>query len=377
MNSSFPERALIVSPTLASTIGLEEAVMLQSLSDYLALQDKVSLSGHTDLGFVSVESALLARMFPFWKDIDIERIQASLVNLGLIVVQANPATQTATFIALNEPSPGAAPASTNVTALAGKRPAAPRGAATLIPPNWAPDESWVKQCKQHNIPEEFIHGQVAEFVNYWRERGQARFSWGNAFYKHVRSRWQEEQSRRGAFEASSQMSAGWQPSDDALEILINADVSPQFIQDAIPEFVLYWRERGIVNGAWNTRFIEHIRKQWAKYQASFGMDDVPRPIAPDWQPSMECYEILQLAEIDESFARAKVPEFVLYWRDSQQARASWNTTFLQFIKQEWARNLKTGHEQGQASEGHQLIDQSTREKVEERLKQLADRSWAD
>ena len=131
------------------------------------------------------------------------------------------------------------------------------------------------------------------------------------------------------------------PSQDAVEILVNAGINPEFIEDAVPEFVLYWRERGVVHGAWNTKFIEHIRRQWAKYSASFGRDDTPRPIPEDWQPSSDCYEILQLAEIDEDYARSKIPEFVMYWRDSQQVKASWNTVFLQFIKLDWARQLKT------------------------------------
>ena len=37
MNSSLiPERPLLISPTLAATIGLEEAIMLQVLADFLA-----------------------------------------------------------------------------------------------------------------------------------------------------------------------------------------------------------------------------------------------------------------------------------------------------------------------------------------------------
>ena len=37
-SSLITERPLLVSPTLAATIGLEEAVMLQALSEYSALK---------------------------------------------------------------------------------------------------------------------------------------------------------------------------------------------------------------------------------------------------------------------------------------------------------------------------------------------------
>ena len=137
------------------------------------------------------------------------------------------------------------------------------------------------------------------------------------------------------------MSAEWRPSLDALGILENSGISSSFIEDAVPEFVLYWRERGVTHGAWNTKFIEHIRRQWSKFSASFGFDDTPKPIPEGWQPSRDCYEILALAEIDESYARSRIPEFLMYWKDSQQVKSSWNTVFLQYIKQNWAKQLKS------------------------------------
>src|SRR5690606_31365952 len=111
-------------------------------------------------------------------------------------------------------------------------------------------------------------------------------------------------------------------------ILENAGINRAFIEDSVPEFVLYWRERGAIEGAWNSRFIEHIRRQWSRYSAALEHDGLPRPIPEDWQPSSACFEILRLAEIDESYAREKVSEFVLYWRDTRQPHASWNTQFL-------------------------------------------------
>jgi len=120
----------------------------------------------------------------------------------------------------NTPAPNAQQAQSN-------------GSATLIPANWQPEATWIKQCQQHNIPEDFLWDAVPEFVQYWRDRGQARFSWGNAFYKHVLKLWREEQTRRGAFEQASEMSAAWRPSPQALSILQNAGVNPHFIEDAL------------------------------------------------------------------------------------------------------------------------------------------------
>ncbi|MEQ9071102.1 MAG: DnaT-like ssDNA-binding domain-containing protein, partial [Gimesia chilikensis] len=134
---------------------------------------------------------------------------------------------------------------------------------------------------------------------------------------------------------------------------------------------------GIINSTWNTKFIEHIRKQWAKYSASFGIDDTPRPISPDWSPSADCYEILQLAEIDEEYARSRVPEFVMYWKDSKQAKSSWNTVFLQYIKQDWAKRLKQQAGNDISHAENQTLIGSSQQRIEERFQRIADRSWAD
>lgn len=379
MTTLLPERPLLLSPTLAATIGLEEALMLQTLHEAASHREAVARDSRPDLRWVAFEDEHMAELFPFWQPVDLRRIQASLKSLGMIFIEVDPRNRQRYYLAIERAD--------QEEQVAAKKPvsepaAAGRGNATLMPLNWQPDDNWVRLCKQHTIPDQFIQGLIPEFVSYWRERAQARFSWGNAFYKHVLREWRKEQTRQGAFELASTMSAEWRPSPDAMEILINAGISAEFIEDAVPEFVLYWRERGVVHGAWNTKFIEHIRRQWAKFSSSFGRDSEPRPIEEDWQPSAECYEILQLAEIDEHYANSKLPEFVMYWRDSGQARASWNTIFLQFIKQDWARRLQqqetaeSDYAQDQTSAGssqHRAQDR----RVKEKFQRIADRSWAD
>ncbi len=375
-SSLLPERPLLISPTLASTIGLEETVMLQVLGELISHGQAQPRPQRSDIKWIELSHEDLLHAFPFWATVDIKRVQLSLQNLGLILIDPDTGSSSSYYFAIDEVSTVATPAvKTKPAAMPGD--VGGGGPGTLIPPNWQPDENWIRQCKQHNIPAQFIQGLVLEFVSYWRERGQARFSWGNAFYKHVIKEWRNEQTRQGAYELASTMSADWLPSPDALGIMENAGINPSFIEDAIPEFVLYWRERGALNGAWNTKFIEHIRRQWAKFSAAFGYDDTPKLIPADWQPSADCFEILQLAEIDEGYARSKIPEFVLYWKDSNQVKTSWDTVFLQFVKQDWARQLKLEQAQEFENETHQFTSGSTKEKVRAKLEKLADRSWAE
>ena len=393
--------------------------MLHVLGELIAMRHVLAARGAGHEKWVELDADQLQSVLPFWAPIDIRRIQSNLRELGLLKVSEGASHLAQRFeiddgvMATQTPrqQPAAVPVAAQVfvgdndaasTEMAAPRQGLPvygssanthaasaqqrqtNGAATLIPANWQPEATWIKQCQQHNIPEDFLRDALPEFVQYWRDRGQARFSWGNAFYKHVLKLWREEQTRRGAFEQVSEMSAAWRPSSPALSILHNADVNPHFIEDAIPEFVLYWEERGASSGPWNTRFIGHVRRQWARCSAMQGFDDTPRPIAANWTPSADFYETLQLAEIDAEFANARVAEFVLYWRDSQQAKASWNTTFLQFVKAEWARKLQRDAQQpsrGMSTRGGQNAEDrrdgsAGTSSVAERLRQLDDRSWA-
>lgn len=377
-----PEHPIVISPTLAATIGLEEAVLLQTLSELLKHRG-LTRTAQSNRRWLNIDHKELGELLPFWQQDKIRKLLESLKNLGLVISE-NVEGGDKIWVAIDQASPDSLLPAKKQAASSSAKQAKPTVArldkdesSNLIPLDWQPDDNWIRLCKQHSIPEDFIQSLVPEFVTYWRDRGQARFSWGNAFYKHVLKEWRHEQTRRGAHELASTMSPEWQPSQDAVDILEKSGVSAGFIEDAVPEFVLYWRERGVVHGAWNTKFIEHIRRQWAKFSASFGVDDTPRPIAEDWQPSPECYEILALAEIDADYATSKIPEFVMYWRDSKQARASWNTVFLQFIKMDWARRLSELQTRGNTYAQDQAIAGSTEEKVRARLEQLADRSWAD
>ena len=381
-----PEQPLVISPTLAATIGLGEAVMLQVLAELIRHRGQ---QRHSDLGlrWLCLEERELPRLFPFWSMKESLEYRQSLQNLGVLKLEHVSEAQSV-WIAIDDGGEAIArakrvpPETTETPKVKSALPVSERldsgaNAAKPIPDAWQPEENWIRLARQHAIPEDFIRSLIPEFVNYWRDRRQARFSWGNAFYKHVLKEWRHEQTRKGARELASTMSPQWLPSADALEILGNVGISHSFIEDAIPEFVLYWRERGVVHGAWNTKFIEHIRRQWAKYMASFGLDDTPRRIADGWQPSADCFEILQLAEIDEAYARSKVPEFVLYWKDSEQVKASWNTVFLQFIKQDWARRLKQGGHDEKLYGEDQTIAGTQQQKIREKFERIADRSWAD
>ncbi|MBT5330706.1 MAG: hypothetical protein HOL48_02875 [Porticoccaceae bacterium] len=378
MSSLIPERHLVVSPSLAATIGLEETVLLSYFADVANFQSARESQGQQ---WFEVNIQQLNSDLAFWSSADMQRICESLRDKGVLLVASAPLTESGEIrFAFNQSAAAnqSGAASGTVSGVTSVQNAANSNSefrpASRIAPNWQPDSSTQRLLAQQGIPKEFVEGQVPTFVQYWLERGESRHAWGNRFMKQVIrewNRWQAEQNKatdlpweQNNSSEPMPMKSDWNPSEDALEILIGqAGVSRSFIEDAIPEFVLFWREKGEASNTWNARFITHVKRQWARYQHTVENDVDPKPMSADWKPNQDVYDVLRLARIDLEFAREKIPEFIIYWRDRNEVRSSWNTTYLQFIKHQW----QTAHTAAgnQTTRARKLIDD------------LTDTSWAD
>ncbi len=366
--------------------------MLQGLHDVIAVLGG-TLKNH--YRWLRLDSNKLTEIFPFWEIDDLQRISTSLVEKGVLLINSPPLSQSHFLhFAINEKiADSTSTTHSNATSTIGSvatntATAAPQhekivrhrvrsGGATLLPDDWQPPEDLLQLLAlNHNIPRDFALQQLEDFNLYWRERAQVSHSWPSKFRQHVLNEWRHHQSREAANTKAQQqqndLGNNWQPSRDALDILFKAEINPEFIEDAIPEFVLYWRERGEVSSTWNSKFIAHIRRQWAKYTASLEHDYEPRAIPANWQPNEDVFDILRLANIDISFARQQVPEFVLFWRDTKQIHRSWNTKFLQHVKYQWATRHKMEQHDARQSNDHQ----PGQAKDGSLIKRLTDRSWA-
>ncbi|MFA5629939.1 MAG: DnaT-like ssDNA-binding domain-containing protein [Porticoccaceae bacterium] len=355
-----PERTLSVSPQLAATLGLEEALLYQLLGDYQALAGEGA--------WVDVDSGQLLKLLPFWQLRDLRRIVASLEDTGVLLSDgaAFGAAESFRFCLVTtgaEPPPRAA------------RVAPARKTTRLIDSGWEPAPDVVAQLNQYGIPRDFIQAQIAEFVTYWSERNEPRHSWNAKFLKQVVRLWREEETRQVARSREVRMFAAWQPSPEAVELLNRqAGIHSNFIEDAIPEFVLYWQERGDARSTWNSDFVRHVKLQWARYTATLENDSEPRAMNREWQPSEDLFEVLQLANISREFAIRQIPEFVLFWRESGQAISSWNTKFLQHVKRQWVRHCTQGDIGHETTQGPAP---ATRTRDRSLVDDLTDRSWAN
>lgn len=378
--SLIPEKPLVISPSLAATIGLEEAVLLQALNELMCHGEPEPNNGYQ---WLNTNWHQLQKITPFWGAEDIQRIVTNLRDKGVLLLASAPFSKSHELrFAFNElitqdniPAAQGQPQKSLQAPHAQLSPQQKQGAKRLVP-DWEPESEVIRQLAQYNIPAEFISAQLPEFITYWTERNEPKFSWGSKFIKHVLRLWREQQTETAKRGQQSSMSNDWQPSRDAMEILTRqAGINGNFVEDAIPEFILYWMERGDASNTWNSRFIMHVKRQWARFTTTMEHDSEPRALPADWQPSEELYEVLNLANIHRSFAEHLVPEFVLYWRDSGQIYNSWNTKFLQQVKRAWSRQ-QSGSTQVTNNGQQQRTHRSNSTRSSNLIDELSDRSWA-
>ncbi len=388
--SLIPEKPLLFYPQLAAALGLEEAVMVQTLKAFL--EHGETENQHGFLWFeLNADKLLLA--LPFWQEAVIQRIITNLREQGILLIGAHNFQQGMRFrFAINEQTSTTQAAQTARTmadtpgfqnrpfSISSSVSAAPAQRAQAISRGWQPENEVLAQLAQYGIPQDFALEQVGEFVTYWTERNEPRYSWGSRYLKHVLRLWRKQETRSARQSKEVAMSDGWQPSIDALDILtVQAGINRNFVEDAIPEFILYWQERGTNSSTWNSRFIQHIKRQWASYTHTLQMDTTPRPISDDWQPDETVFEILQMGNIDRHFAQNLVAEFIVYWKDSGHLVSSWNTKFLQYAKKQWAYTHQQAVNTANTmtnNHGKQRPDRPRSTRHRSLAEDLSDRSWA-
>ena len=366
--SLIPERQLLFSPELAQTIGLEEAILVQYLRNLLDYSTPKTLRGYS---WLNINQDSLIKNLPFWSSKDLSRIIENLVEKGVILIDKKSNFDAKEIIfAFNE--------STSEAGLNTEFNEQNPSLGAPLSASWLPSKNILSLLKlNHNIPEQFAKAQIEDFTLYWRERGKPSHAWENKFRQHVLSRWRKYQSDQFPYSSNNESNAlnqDWRPSDDALDILTKAGIASAFIEDALPEFILYWRENEATVKGLSSKFIQHVRLQWSRYQNSLAQESESERISENWKPSGDLFDILKLAHIDASFAISVLPEFILYWREDGGMYKSWNSKFLQHVKYHWAKRHQLeqkGYEKEQTADSNR----STRDRSLE--EDIRDTTWAE
>ena len=235
--------------------------------------------------------------------------------------------------------------------------------------NWEPDAALIDQASEYGISKSFVLSQLDDFIHLHREKSDTSYSWGVKFLRFVIKKWRSQEISDIKQLKRKPIDQSWQPDEEAIEILTKAGISKEFIKNEIPEFILYWSEKGDVSDTWNSKFIGQVRRQWAKTQHLIDNSELPEPISPDWKPNQDFYEVLALTEIHKTFTDSVLNEFILYWKETGQAHNSWNSKFFQHVKYQWQR--QQGFNQSQPlNDVDQRIQSSWDLKTEEKTEDI-------
>lgn len=148
------------------------------------------------------------------------------------------------------------------------------------------------------------------------------------------------------------------PDENVRGMLHQHGIPDEFIDDAVPEFVIYWMERGEAKHSWGSTFIKHCIRVWREQQTTNHLQQRQHRMTRDWRPDEMTVNALVAEGIPIQVIQGQLPEFILYWMEHGLACATWNAKFLAHVR-------RNQHTKPQSTRDLSLVDQ------------LTDRSWAD
>lgn len=77
-----------------------------------------------------------------------------------------------------------------------------------------------------------------------------------------KGRGKEEERARTRKTPPAPIAPDWQPGPSALDILATLGVPEAFAMECLPEFRLYWSERGDKRPGWNAAFVNSVKHSW-------------------------------------------------------------------------------------------------------------------
>ncbi len=139
-----------------------------------------------------------------------------------------------------------------------------KGQPSSLANNWQPNEEIMQMLASAGINEVLIRDTIPGFVVYWRERGGVSATWNHQFFKHVKKQWDRYNAALRNEKEPTLISDQWQPDQSFYEVLTFTKIDKAFAAKQICEFVLYWTETGEMHRSWNSKFLQHVKYQWAR-----------------------------------------------------------------------------------------------------------------
>ena len=206
--------------------------------------------------------------------------------------------------------------------------------------NFYPSEDLVKQACNLGIEEDFLGDQLPSFNLFWKGKDLKPHLKESKFLQYALKNWREKEKIEYQESKKVLIDSNWRPSEDAISILKSLDINDSFIESLLPEFILFWKEKRIKSNSWNSTFLNHVKKQWAKKSFKLDSGKENYPMSKNWAPSEDCMKVLEVTNIPVDFIESKLPEFRLYWIDAGEISTNWNNKFINFTKNSWEKDSK-------------------------------------
>lgn len=218
-----PEKVLVVSPALAETLGLEEALLYQLLTE-LAL-----LGGQP----VTLTEEHRKKLLPFWSATQLSSVLRRLQAQGVLTANGDGPWQ-AHLTDLNasetksEAEPAVAPSAGSALDSSLQRipvygmndarrrnqmdddlaylreepssQASVRAERTRMHDTWEPSEDFPRLLSFHDIPLTFALSELAKFRQYYQDKDRAEYSWDVRFLNWVQRAWHDQLNNKGRYE---------------------------------------------------------------------------------------------------------------------------------------------------------------------------------
>ena len=348
MNSLLPEKPILLYPSLAATIGLEEATMLSILDEMTRYMpgDTAYNQYNQSLLWHQLQANSLHQYMPFWDDNDIQRISQRLRDLGLILLRSAPYQQSRLLdFAFNQNNsqrnPQSSPQRNPQKSMDGSAVKAlpktqPRFSARTIAAHWQPDAETLIGLSQLNIPEHFAREQVPEFVRYWRESGESQRSWGSKFIQYVKRQWTFHSTRMARKNQASLLPQKWQPSAELQQQIAAEGIPSTFCNKVLNKFRLYHQSSGTTHLNWDMPFFSWVKEEWQKQDTPFIETRKSTPMRPEWRPDPHTLQYLNASYgIDANFIAESIPEFIHKWTEKKAIYSEWGKVFAEHVIEQW------------------------------------------
>ncbi len=274
MGYRFPEQPILFYPSLARRIGSDEALLLA------LYHDRARIAGRAESAELLLSRAQWLKIAEFWDEARLRRVTDSLVRQGCI--EASCDSNLVRLQLLSEPAaaPTAVPeaasadedtAATPVTFaavasdVASDTPAAHQETAAMARETDQLSRLAVRDAPPRPLTRQALRPQSVPQT--MQARGPAPTFGGASGWRRHKDELQvlfEQHEERN--QQLKPMQLGWRPSETFFALLARNNITQEYAEGLLDEFVLYWLDKDRKETNWDQKFLAWVKREWVRKQ---------------------------------------------------------------------------------------------------------------